>query len=60
MSNDLAYCLSVNRLCARYRDGVKYDARTRATVYFRKINGRWLMAHEYASTLVPVSETAYS
>ncbi len=45
VSGDLAYCFSVNRLRARYRDGAKHDAQTRATVCFRKIDGRWLVVH---------------
>ncbi|ANH75274.1 hypothetical protein ACS15_4889 [Ralstonia insidiosa] len=58
VSGDLAYCFSVNRLRARYRDGVKHDAQTRATVCFRKIDGRWLVVHEHASVPMPVPEPA--
>lgn len=60
VSGDLAYCFSVNRLRARYRDGAKHDAQTRATVCFRKIDGRWLVVHEHASVPMPVPETACS
>ncbi|ANJ75276.1 SgcJ/EcaC family oxidoreductase [Ralstonia insidiosa] len=58
VSGDLAYCFSVNRLRARYRDGAKHDAQTRATVCFRKIDGRWLVVHEHASVPMPVPEPA--
>ncbi len=54
---DLAYCFSVNRLRARYRDGAKHDAQTRATVCWRKIDGRWLVVHEHASVPMPVPES---
>lgn len=60
VSDNLAYCFSVNRLRARYRDGAKHDAQTRATVCFRKIDGRWLVVHEHASVPMPVPETACS
>lgn len=60
VSGDLAYCISVNRLRARYRDGAKHDAQTRATVCFRKIDGRWLVVHEHASVPMPVPETVCS
>ena len=60
VSGDLAYCFSVNCLRARYRDGAKHDAQTRATVCFRKIDGRWLVVHEHASVPMPVPETACS
>lgn len=60
VSGDLAYCFSVNRLRARYRDGAKHDAQTRATVCFRKIDGRWLVVHEHASVPMPVPEAACS
>lgn len=58
VSGDLAYCFSVNRLRARYRDGAKHDAQTRATACFRKIDGRWLVVHEHASVPMPVPESA--
>lgn len=54
---DLACCFSVNRLRARYRDGAKHDAQTRATVCWRKIDGRWLVVHEHASVPMPVPES---
>lgn len=57
-AGDIAYCFSVNRLRARYRDGGKHDAQTRATVCFRKIDGRWLVVHEHASVPMPVPEPA--
>ena len=60
VSGDLAYCFSVNRLRARYRDGAKHDAQTRATVCYRKIDGRWLVVHEHASVPMPVPEAACS
>ncbi|MBT1539567.1 nuclear transport factor 2 family protein [Ralstonia solanacearum] len=53
----LACCFSVNRLRARYRDGAKHDAQTRATVCWRKIDGRWLVVHEHASVPMPVPES---
>lgn len=58
VSGDVAYCFSVNRLRARYRDGAKHDAQTRATVCFRRIGGRWLVVHEHASVPMPVPEPA--
>lgn len=54
---DLACCFSVNRLRARYRDGAKHDAQTRATVCWRKIDGQWLVVHEHASVPMPVPES---
>lgn len=53
VGGDLAYCFSVNRLRARYRDGARHDAQTRATACLRKRDGLWLVVHEHAS--VPVS-----
>jgi uncharacterized protein (TIGR02246 family) len=58
VSGDLAYCFSVNRLRARYRDGAKHDAQTRATVCFRKHDGHWQVVHEHASVPMPVPEPA--
>ena len=58
VSGDLAYCFSINRLRARYRDGAKHDAQTRATVCFRKRDGRWQVVHEHASVPMPVPEPA--
>ncbi|AJW46552.1 MULTISPECIES: YybH family protein [Ralstonia] len=55
VGGDLAYCFSTNRLRARYRDGTQHDAQTRATVCFRKIDGRWWVVHEHASVPMPVS-----
>lgn len=58
VSGDLAYCFSINRLRARYRDGAKHDAQTRATVCFCKRDGRWQVVHEHASVPMPVPEPA--
>ena len=47
--DELAFSHSVNRLSGTEKNGKKMDMWFRATVCFRKNNGRWLVTHEHAS-----------
>ena len=48
-SHDVAYCHSLNRICGTRTDGEQTDVWVRATVGFRNITGRWMIAHEHYS-----------
>jgi ketosteroid isomerase-like protein len=50
-NGDIAFCHSLNRLSATPVGMTEhFDLWFRATVCLRKINGRWLVAHEHTST----------
>lgn len=48
-SDDVAFCHSVNRIGGTRTDGEQTDVWLRATVCCRKLNGKWVIAHEHLS-----------
>ncbi len=52
VGDDVAFCHSTNRVSGTKTDGGKVDMPVRATVCFRKIDGKWLVTHQHIS--VPV------
>jgi ketosteroid isomerase-like protein len=49
MGDDVAFSRSLNRISGRRTNGEQTDVWVRATVCFRKIEGKWKMAHEHVS-----------
>lgn len=47
--DDLAFCRSLNRMSGTRTNGEETDVWVRATVCYRKIDGRWLVTHEHVS-----------
>ncbi|MEK6288050.1 MAG: nuclear transport factor 2 family protein [Acidobacteriota bacterium] len=47
--DDVAFCHSLNRVNGTRTDGGKIDMWWRATVCFRKIDGKWMVTHEHSS-----------
>jgi len=47
--DDVAFCYSLNRISGRRTNGEETDVWVRATVGFRKINGKWMVTHEHLS-----------
>jgi len=47
--DDMAFCHSLNRVGGTTTDGRKIDMWWRATVCFRKIDGKWMVTHEHSS-----------
>ena len=47
--DDVAFSTSLNRMRATSTSGKQIDLWTRATIGFRKIDGRWLVVHEHVS-----------
>ena len=45
----MAFGHSLNRITGRRTSGEETDVWVRATVCFRKVDGRWLIAHEHVS-----------
>jgi ketosteroid isomerase-like protein len=50
----VAFSLSLNRVNATKTDGKRLDMWWRATVCYRKIDGKWMVTHEHSS--VPFDE----
>jgi uncharacterized protein (TIGR02246 family) len=48
-SGDEALCSTVNRVKSTAKSGEKHDGWVRVTLGVRKINGKWLAAHEHVS-----------
>ncbi len=46
---DVAFCHSINRLSGTLKNGRKIGSWVRYTACFRKIGGKWLIAHEQVS-----------
>jgi uncharacterized protein (TIGR02246 family) len=46
---NVAFSHSLNRVSAMTTDGEKLDMWWRATVCYRKLDGRWMVTHEHAS-----------
>ena len=49
VGGDIAYSTSLNRMQAVSRNGTPMDLWVRATLGFRKVEGRWRIAHEHVS-----------
>ena len=49
VSGGIAYSTSLNRMQAVSRNGTPMDLWVRATLGFRKVEGRWRIAHEHVS-----------
>lgn len=47
--DDVAFCYSLNQVKGTKTDGVALEMWWRATVCYRKIDGRWLVAHAHSS-----------
>jgi uncharacterized protein (TIGR02246 family) len=48
-SSDVAFCHSLNRVIGIKADGVKLDMFWRATLCWRKTDGRWMITHSHSS-----------
>jgi uncharacterized protein (TIGR02246 family) len=48
-SDDVAFCHSFNRITGTRTDNEKTDVWVRATVCFRKFDGKWKIVHEHQS-----------
>jgi len=49
LDGDVAFAHRLNRLGTAWKNGNRSDFWVRATYCFRKINGKWLIAHHHAS-----------
>jgi ketosteroid isomerase-like protein len=49
VGDDVAFCHGLGHLTGQRTDGHKTDVWTRVTVCLRRIDGRWLVAHEHSS-----------
>lgn len=49
IGDDVAFCHYLYRVTGTRKDGVNVDMWVRATVCFRKIDGRWMVKHEHDS-----------
>jgi uncharacterized protein (TIGR02246 family) len=49
VGDDVAFCHSLNRVNAMRADGKKLDMWWRATVCYRKMEGKWMVKHEHNS-----------
>jgi len=47
--DDVAFCHSLNRISGARTDGTSTDVWVRATVCYRRIDGKWLITHEHTS-----------
>jgi ketosteroid isomerase-like protein len=47
--DDVAFCRSLNRISGTRTDGEQTDVWGRATVCYRKIDGKWMVTHEHVS-----------
>ena len=47
--DDVAFCHSLNRVSGTTNEGKKIDMYWRATVCFRKLDGKWTVTHEHSS-----------
>jgi len=47
--DDLAFSHSLNRVSGKRTDGTDSNTWVRATVCYRKIDGKWMIAHEHVS-----------
>lgn len=47
--DDVAFCHSLNRVSGTTTDGKQVDMWVRITTGYRKIDGKWMVAHEHVS-----------
>ena len=47
--DDVAFCHSLNRISGTRTNGEQTDVWVRATVGYRKIDGKWTVTHEHVS-----------
>jgi uncharacterized protein (TIGR02246 family) len=47
--DDAAFSHSLNRITGKRTDGKESDAWVRSTVCYRKVGGKWMIAHEHVS-----------
>jgi len=45
----VAFCHSLNRISGKRTNGEESDVWVRATVCYRKIDGKWMIVHEHFS-----------
>jgi uncharacterized protein (TIGR02246 family) len=57
MGDDVAFCHSLNRISGTRTNGEQTGIWVRATVGFRKIDGKWMITHEHVS--VPFDMETY-
>ncbi len=48
-ADDIAFCHSLNQVSAMRKDGQKLEMWWRATLCFRRIDGKWLITHQHNS-----------
>jgi uncharacterized protein (TIGR02246 family) len=48
-NNEIAFCHSLNQVSALRKDGQKLEMWWRATLGFRRIDGKWLITHQHNS-----------
>jgi uncharacterized protein (TIGR02246 family) len=49
MGDEVAFSHSLNRISGKRTDGEETDVWVRATVCYRQIDGKWMIAHEHVS-----------
>lgn len=54
VGSDVAFSHSLNRMSGTTTNGEKIDNWMRATVCYRKIDGKWMVVHEHVSVPVDV------
>ncbi|HVH92335.1 MAG TPA: SgcJ/EcaC family oxidoreductase, partial [Candidatus Acidoferrum sp.] len=47
--DDVAFCHCLNRITGKRTDGTEPDVWVRATICYRKIDGKWMVTHEHVS-----------
>ncbi len=47
--DDVAFCHSLNRISGTRTNGEQTDVWARATIGFRRIDGKWMVTHEHVS-----------
>ena len=47
--DDVAFCHSLNRISGTRTNGERTDVWVRATICYRRIDGKWMVMHEHVS-----------
>ena len=55
---DVAYVHSIQHVVGTAKDGKKMDFTVRVTDGFKKIDGKWLIAHEHVAIVVCISDNS--
>jgi len=55
VADDVAFGHSLNHVTATFKNGTRTDVWVRWTACFRKIHGRWLIAHDHVSVPADVA-----